>query len=128
MAYLEVVVENNCALTANGSILRRDKGFWAYLFGCPCPVAFDYFNALEREGWRLISSRSSGSFGMIDGLPFQFKSDTYIFQGNGRYEVEWNGDNWFIKGSTYEEDHEEDYVNNYDYEEDYLDDDNDQDY
>lgn len=94
MAYLEVKVDNMgsgaCVVSANGVSLGRDKGFWGAIFGTYYPSVPDYFNGLDYEGWRLVSSNTSGSIAIVDGLPFGFSGGTYIFQGSGRYEIEWN--------------------------------------
>lgn len=98
MAYLEVTVQQapggTTAIAANGFSLARSNGCLAFFIGSMYPSAIDYFDALEREGWVLVSTSSSSTMGMIEGLPFIISGGTYTFRGNGRYQIEWVNDDW----------------------------------
>lgn len=124
MAYLEVRVENGSsgryAASANGVSLAKRSGCLAFFIGSHYPSVTSYFSALEDEGWSLISSQSSSTVGMIDGLPFANSNSVYTFRGDGRFEIEWdeNG-NWRFTGyrdDNYEDDdyEDDDYYEKYD--------------
>ncbi len=99
MAYLEVTIENGTwggkiATNANGYSLGKNPGCLGWMFGTNYPKLTDYIDALEYEGWDLVSSGSSGAYGMIDGLPFNNVTEKLYFRGRGRYRVTWDSDGW----------------------------------
>lgn len=101
MGYLEVVIEHGnsggmIATSANGYSLGRNPGCLGWMFGTRYPNLSDYIDALEYEGWYLVSSGSSGAYGMIDGLPFNNVTEKLYFSGNGRYRVYWDEKGWRI--------------------------------
>jgi len=104
MAYLEVVVQNGSggliAVSANGKSLGKPNGLKGFLFGTIFPYYIDYLNALEFEGWKLISSESSQFVGVFDGFPIMNSNRVFLFSGYGRFEVEWVDDKWFFKGEN----------------------------
>ena len=106
MAYLEVNIERMAggfaAVSANGTSLAENPGCFFVLFGTHYPVLTDYMNGLEYEGWYLVSSQTSQSLAMIDGLPFGFTGGTLLFQGSGRYKIEWINGQWHFVGSRLE--------------------------
>jgi hypothetical protein len=103
MAYLEVTYENTpngmLVRTANGVSLAQNKGCSAIFSGSLYPNGQDYINALENEGWVLMSTQSSRTTAFIDGLPIINNEKSLIFTGNGRYEIEWMGEKRYFKGS-----------------------------
>jgi hypothetical protein len=103
MSYLEIKLgtgsSGRVALSANGLSLARSQGCLASLFGTQYPIATDYFSGLESEGWRLVTSSSSRTVGMINGMPFANDESVYTFSGNGRYEINWSSDGrWAFNG------------------------------
>lgn len=106
MAYLEVIVERTpggyLASSANGCSLGKSSGCLAFFIGTRYPSLVDYIEGLEYEGWYMVSSQTSQSFGVIDGLPFGFSGGTLLFRGSGRYKIEWIDDRWQFVGSRLE--------------------------
>jgi hypothetical protein len=101
MSYLEVRVENggSLAVSANGISLAKSNGCLAFFIGSIYPYATDYFNGLASEGWRLVSSQSNSAMAIVSGFPMGNTWGTYLFEGNGRYEIEWDeNDRWHFKG------------------------------
>lgn len=106
MAKLEVIIERTTggylASSANGYSLGESSGCLAFFIGTHYPNLVDYMEGLEEEGWYLVSSQSSQSFGIIDGLPFGFSGGTLLFRGRGRYKIKWVDGRWQFVGSRLE--------------------------
>ena len=102
MAYLEVFLQEGStgpiAISANGISLARENGCLSFFTGRFYPMAEDYVRGLEYEGWSLYNNVTTSTVGMIDGMPFSSSQNKLVFTGNGRYQVEWIGEQWNLKG------------------------------
>ena len=97
--YLQVIVEKQVAISANGQDLARDQGFFEALRDLKrYPSAYDYFRYLGNQGWDLVSSNQ-----------INFTQCSYMFKNGVNYLIEWKGDKWWGINSTNNED--EDYGN-----------------
>lgn len=107
--YLEVKIgtdleyPNLTAFTANGHDLGDPQGCFGSLFlRKPFPLAEDYFQALQYEGWKLYHIGGSvvrSAMVMQGGWVMGNRSETrsVIFIGNGRYKVRWERKNGEIR-------------------------------